>query len=78
MMNYAFAAIIVVVLLFELFFRYRYMQAGNTLWRIDRLTERACVVSVGDAICSPAQMPRVTRPRYNPYLFEPTPVPNPR
>lgn len=73
---YVFAAIVVVVLLFELFFRYRYVHAGNELWRIDRLTERACLVQVGEALCSPPHAAQ--RARYNPYLFEPTPEPNPR
>jgi hypothetical protein len=76
---YVFAAIVVVVLIFELFFRYRYVHAGNQLWRIDRVTERACLVQIGEAICSPPPAPRVApRARYNPYLYEPTPEPNPR
>ena len=75
---YVFVALVVVVLLFELFFRYRYVHAGNQLWRIDRLTERACLVQVGEAMCSPPPASRAARARYNPYLFEPTPEPSPQ
>lgn len=75
---YIFAAIVAVVLLFELFFRYRYEPAGRALWRIDRLTERACLVQVGEALCSTPPPSAARRTRYNPYLFEPTPEPNPQ
>jgi hypothetical protein len=76
---YALAAVAVVVILFELFFRYRYVAAGNHLWRIDRVTERACVVRVGEPICSEASAPHVARAAapQNPYLASPTPEPNP-
>jgi len=80
---YALIAIAVVVIVFELFFRYRYVRAGDQLWRIDRVTEQACLVRVGNADCAsdaggapaPRAAPRTTA---NPYLASPTPEPNPR
>jgi hypothetical protein len=80
---YALIAIALVVIIFELFFRYRYVGAGNRVWRIDRVTEQACLVRVGSAICSsspPAPVARdaAVRPAdRNPYLASPTPEPNP-
>jgi hypothetical protein len=80
---YALIAIAVAVIVFELFFRYRYERAGDQLWRIDRVTEQACLVRVGNADCAsaaagaatPRAAPRITA---NPYLASPTPEPNPR
>ncbi len=80
---YALVAIAVVVILFELFFRYRYVRAGDQVWRIDRVTEQACLVRIGNADCA-AGAAAATRPRaapraaQNPYLASPTPEPNPR
>jgi hypothetical protein len=80
---YALIAIALVVIIFELFFRYRYVGAGNRVWRIDRVTEQACLVRVGSAICSssapaPAARDAAVRPADgNPYLASPTPEPNP-
>ncbi len=79
---YALIAIAVVVIVFELFFRYRYVSAGDNVWRIDRITEQACLVRAGNADCSPGttaaaaprSAPKVT---LNPYLASPTPEPNP-
>lgn len=79
---YALIAIALVVIVFELFFRYRYVRAGDQLWRIDRVTEQACLVRVGSADCAsasagapaPRSAPRAT---VNPYLASPTPEPNP-
>jgi hypothetical protein len=80
---YALIAIAVVVIVFELFFRYRYVRAGDQLWRIDRVTEQACLVRVGSADCAAgsttAAAPRpAPRAPQNPYLASPTPEPNPR
>ena len=80
---YALIAIAVVVIVFELFFRYHYVHAGDQVWRIDRVTEQACLVRVGSADCAsaavgaaaPRAAPQVTQ---NPYLASPTPEPNPR
>jgi hypothetical protein len=77
---YTFAVLAIVVILFELFFRFRYEAAGNRLWRIDRLTEHACLVRIGNAVCSPGDLRTLVRtgrssPR-NPYLQSPTPEPN--
>lgn len=79
---YALAAVAAVLLLFELFFRYRYVRAGDQLWRIDRVTEHACLVRVGDALCgdsTPVNRPHAGghRELRNPYDLEsPTPQPN--
>lgn len=74
---YALGLIALVLILFELFFRFRYEDAGGHLWRIDRITERACIVQIGDAICSNPPVGRAApRARRNPYLDSPTPEPN--
>jgi len=76
---YALIAIAVVVLVFELFFRYHYVRAGDRLWRIDRVTEQACLVRVGNADCAgPATAAAAPRAAQNPYLASPTPEPNSR
>jgi len=80
---YALIAIAVVVIVFELFFRYHYAQGGDRLWRIDRVTEQACLVRVGAPDCAAgaaaATGPRAApRAAQNPYLASPTPEPNPR
>jgi len=80
---YALIAIAVVVIVFELFFRYHYVSAGDHVWRIDRVTEQACLVRTGDADCAPgsaaAAAPRAApKVSVNPYLASPTPEPNPR
>lgn len=80
---YALIAVAVVVIVFELFFRYRYVSAGDQVWRIDRITEQACLVRAGSADCSSgttaAAAPRsAPKAPVNPYLASPTPEPNPR
>lgn len=76
---YAFGLLAVVLILFELFFRFRYVEAGNRLWRIDRITERACLVQIGEAMCAkPTVWDATVRAPRNPYLDAPTPQPNPR
>jgi len=80
---YALIAIAVVVIVFELFFRYRYVHAGDQVWRIDRVTEQACLVRVGTADCTSgattaAAARAAPRTPPNPYLASPTPEPNPR
>ena len=74
---YALVAIAIVVILFELFFRYRYVRAGDQVWRIDRVTEQACLVRIGSAICSGSPAPPPTPRLRNPYLVPPTAEPNP-
>jgi hypothetical protein len=75
---YAFGLLAVVVILFELFFRFRYEEAGNRLWRIDRITERACLVQIGDAICAkPRALGFSLRAPRNQDFDSPTPEPNP-
>lgn len=73
---YVFAALAIIVVIFELFFRFRYVNAGNRVWRIDRITERACLVQIGDALCEPRVFPANSRPRLNADLESPTPEPN--
>jgi hypothetical protein len=75
---YALVVIALVLILFELFFRFRYVHAGDRVWRIDRLTERACLVTIGDAVCSGATAPSAApppAPTSNPLLKPPTPPP---
>jgi hypothetical protein len=80
---YALIAVAVIVIIFELFFRYHYVRAGDQIWRIDRITEQACLVRVGSAVCSPsspapAARGAAARPAdRNPYLASPTPEPHP-
>ncbi len=80
---YALIAVAVVLIVFELFFRYRYVSAGDNVWRIDRVTEQACLVRAGNADCASgptaAAAPRIApKVNVNPYLASPTPEPNPR
>jgi hypothetical protein len=80
---YALIAVALIVIVFELFFRYRYVHAGDQVWRIDRVTEQACLVRVGSANCSSSPSPVANRAEArpasrNPYLDSPTPEPNPR
>jgi hypothetical protein len=46
---FAFATIGVI---FQLFFRYEYLENGGVLWRIDRVTQQMCQVRIGDAKCA--------------------------
>ncbi|HXO17165.1 MAG TPA: hypothetical protein VN909_03265 [Candidatus Dormibacteraeota bacterium] len=39
--------------IFQAFFRYRNMRAGDTTWRIDRLTQQACRTSAVPVMCMP-------------------------
>jgi hypothetical protein len=73
---YVFLGLAAIVIIFELFFRFRYIQAGNHLWRIDRITEQACLVQIGDARCAPDAFPANSRRRINADLESPTPEPN--
>ncbi|MBV9056776.1 MAG: hypothetical protein JO351_09075 [Candidatus Eremiobacteraeota bacterium] len=81
-LGFALIALAIVLILFDVFFRYRFVVAGDRVWRIDRVTDQACIVSVGDAICSSpvSYGHRTVRgvPTTNPYLSSPTPEPNPR
>jgi hypothetical protein len=81
---YALITVALIVIIFELFLRYRYVHAGDQVWRIDRVTEQACLVRVGSAVCSsspqdaPAARGAAARSAgRNPYLASPTPEPNP-
>jgi hypothetical protein len=44
---------VVAFFVFQLFFRYAYVNADGKLWRIDRLTQQSCVVTIGHAVCDP-------------------------
>jgi hypothetical protein len=39
-------------LIFQLFFRYQYLENGGILWRVDRLTQQMCQVSIGEPRCT--------------------------
>lgn len=45
---YALATLVVIWMLFQVFFRYQYVSAGNIVWRIDRLTGASCWVQACD------------------------------
>jgi len=44
-------ALVAVVLFFQIFLRYQYLETQGTLWRIDRLTQQMCQVNIGYARC---------------------------
>ncbi|HLY02659.1 MAG TPA: hypothetical protein VKR56_09215, partial [Candidatus Cybelea sp.] len=44
--------LLVAALMFQLFFRYQYLENQGALWRIDRITQQICQVDVGQARCS--------------------------
>jgi hypothetical protein len=46
------SAIGIVALIFQLFFRYQYLENNGVLWRIDRVTQQMCQVHVGEAKCT--------------------------
>lgn len=71
---YIFGVVALGILIFELFFRYHYVEAGNRLWRLDRVTEQACLVRVGEAICS---APGVARRATTTYIIPASPTPEP-
>jgi len=48
---YVAGGLIGLALLFQLFFRYQYLTADGVTWRIDRLTQQTCRVSIGQAQC---------------------------
>jgi hypothetical protein len=48
---YAAGALVLVLLVFQLFFRYEYIQNNGALWRLDRLTQQMCQVNVTQAGC---------------------------
>ena len=50
---YGAGAFVAVALIFQLFFRYEFIQNQGTLWRVDRLTQQTCQVSIGQADCTP-------------------------
>jgi len=46
--------LLITALLFQLFFRYQYLDANGVTWRIDRLTQQTCKISIGEAQCAPS------------------------
>ncbi|WP_300609338.1 hypothetical protein [Trebonia sp.] len=50
-----------IALIFQLFFRYQYLENNGVLWRIDRLTQQMCQVHVGEAMCA-ADSPAAAAP----------------
>lgn len=45
--------LILLLATFQKFFRYYYIRAGGTTWRIDRLTQQACRTSSVPVVCTP-------------------------
>jgi len=56
-------ALVVVAFVFQVFLRYTYLHEGARLVRIDRLTQHACLVSLGSRPPPPSQTPNP-----NPFL----------
>jgi hypothetical protein len=53
---YAVAGVVAAAAIFQLFFRYQYLEAQGALWRVDRLTQQTCQVTIGQAHCSGAKL----------------------
>jgi hypothetical protein len=49
---YVCGALLVAALVFQLFFRYAYFETKGSIWRVDRVTQRGCRVSVGQCIAA--------------------------
>jgi hypothetical protein len=47
-------ALLIAGFLFQFFFRYQYVNANGVTWRIDRVTQQTCKVSIGEAQCTPS------------------------
>ena len=59
---YALGGVVAVLLIFQLFFRYQYMEANGVTWRIDRLTQQTCQVDIGHARCEPSGSSALPKP----------------
>ena len=42
----------ILLLVFQIFLRYEYIQRGPVLWRIDRVTREVCRINGADVDCS--------------------------
>ncbi len=51
---YIAGGLLITALLFQLFFRYQYLEANGVTWRVDRLTQQTCKVAIGEAQCTPS------------------------
>ena len=49
---YALGGFVAIALIFQFFLRYQYLENGGVLWRVDRLTQQMCQVSIGTARCA--------------------------
>ncbi len=49
---YGAGGLLAAALMFQCFFRYQYLENGGVLWRVDRLTQQMCQVSIGEARCT--------------------------
>jgi hypothetical protein len=58
---YVLGGVIALLLVFQFFFRYQYMEANGKTWRIDRLTQQTCQLDIGHARCEPGGSAQVTR-----------------
>jgi hypothetical protein len=50
----AVASVAVLLLAFQIFFRYEYLSGGNAVYRIDRVTHEVCSVVDGLIDCAPS------------------------
>jgi len=50
--GYLIGSILLMALLFQLFFRYQYVSANGLTWRVDRLTQKTCRLSIGQMPCA--------------------------
>ena len=44
--------LVALALLFQIFFRYQYLEDNGAVWRVDRLTQEMCQVGTGNARCT--------------------------
>jgi hypothetical protein len=58
---YVLGAVMALLLVFQLFFRYQYMEVNGKTWRIDRLTQQTCQLDIEHARCQSAGSAQVTR-----------------
>lgn len=59
---YTAGALVAAFFIFQLFFRYQYLETNGALWRVDRLTQQTCQVNIGQARCatSPPTHPTIS------------------
>jgi len=60
---YGAGALIAVLVVFQLFFRYQYIETDGVLWRVDRITQQTCRITLGKADCASAVAD--TKPKFS-------------